>query len=258
MNYYRRHIGDYIRDTAHLSGLEDGMYTRLLDLYYMRETPIPADIDQACRLTRARSEDERHAVEVVLNEFFTLQDDGWHQKRVDGEIQIAREAAEKARKNGKPGGRPRKTQKDPESIPEITQPVSTENPEITQPVIFQNPEKSSPTTNHQPPVNTPVVPLAGDANSGNLDKPKRKRQLPDDFSLTDLRRQAAVRYWRERDRLDLNPNDEFEKFKSHHRGKGSRMADWDAAWQTWYSGALRFNTKQHQPTTSATFAGYAK
>ena len=42
MNYYERHIGDYLKDTAHLSLLEHGVYSRLLDVYYTRESPIPA------------------------------------------------------------------------------------------------------------------------------------------------------------------------------------------------------------------------
>lgn len=90
MNYYRHHIGDYLRDTAHLSMLEDAAYRRLLDLYYMREQPIPADPVAACRLIRARGDDECSAVRAVLEEFFTLEDDGWHQKRADGEIALAR------------------------------------------------------------------------------------------------------------------------------------------------------------------------
>jgi uncharacterized protein YdaU (DUF1376 family) len=32
VNYYERHIGDYLKDTAHLSLLEHGIYTRLLDV----------------------------------------------------------------------------------------------------------------------------------------------------------------------------------------------------------------------------------
>ena len=43
MNYYKRHIGDYLKDTAHLSLLEHGVYARLLDVYYTRETAIPDD-----------------------------------------------------------------------------------------------------------------------------------------------------------------------------------------------------------------------
>lgn len=86
MNHYPHHIGDYDSDTAHLEWVEDLAYTRLLRLYYRTERPISADLNEACRLVRAKAKDERRAVETVLKEFFTLQEDGWHNKRADIEI----------------------------------------------------------------------------------------------------------------------------------------------------------------------------
>ena len=84
MNHYPRHIGDYIKDTSHLSLLEHGAYARLLDVYYTREAPIPAD--QAARLVGARTKEERAAIDSVLAEFFTLENGAWRQKRADEEI----------------------------------------------------------------------------------------------------------------------------------------------------------------------------
>lgn len=85
MNYYERHIGDYLKDTAHLSLLEHGVYTRLLDVYYSNEGPLDDD-KVACRLVGAKSGAERAAVRAVLIEFFAQRDDGWHQARCDREI----------------------------------------------------------------------------------------------------------------------------------------------------------------------------
>lgn len=84
MNYYERHIGDYLKDTAHLSLLEHGIYTRLLDVYYTRETPIPKS--DVARLIGARSRDEKQALDAVLIEFFTLEADAYVQHRCDNEI----------------------------------------------------------------------------------------------------------------------------------------------------------------------------
>lgn len=86
MNYYERHIGDYLKDTAHLSLLEHGVYTRLLDVYYTRESAIPDD--QAARLIGARSKEEREALAAVLDEFFQKTESGWIQGRC--ELEIAR------------------------------------------------------------------------------------------------------------------------------------------------------------------------
>lgn len=106
MNYWERHIGDYARDTAHLSLLEHGVYTLLLDRYYATEAPIPED--QAHRVARARSKEEKAAVDAVLSEFFTLAGGVWTNGRCDEEIEKARIRIETAKANGKRGGRPKK------------------------------------------------------------------------------------------------------------------------------------------------------
>lgn len=108
MNYYERHMGDYLKDTAHLSLLEHGIYGRLLDVYYTREAPIP--LDQAARLIGARSKDERAALEIVLHEFFVQKTDGFHQARCDAEIAAYQKRVEHNQRVGKLGGRPRKTE----------------------------------------------------------------------------------------------------------------------------------------------------
>ena len=83
MNYYERHIGDLIKNTAHLSMIEDGAYNRLLDVYYTREGPLPGTLKECWKLARATSKAERDAVSYVLAEFFELRDDGYHQARCD-------------------------------------------------------------------------------------------------------------------------------------------------------------------------------
>ena len=96
MNYYSHHIGDYLTATAHLSILEDGCYRRLMDRYYTTEAPLPSDEQVLFRLLRARSEDEKEAVRVVLDEFFALTDAGWTHKRCDEEISQYKEKSGKA------------------------------------------------------------------------------------------------------------------------------------------------------------------
>lgn len=106
MHKYDRHIGDYIRDTAHLSDLEDLAYRRLLDLYYLDEKPIGTDLVSVARKVRMATPDGVTVIESVLREFFTEQPDGWHQKRADEEIAAYRNRVISARINGEKGGRP--------------------------------------------------------------------------------------------------------------------------------------------------------
>lgn len=130
MNYYKRHIGDYMKDAGHLSLLEHGVYTRLMDVYYTRESGIPAD--QAARLIGARSKDELAALAQVTQEFFSVVDGCYTQGRC---VRVIGEMLDKAETNrvvGKRGGRPKKqTETVVSDNPEITQMVSEKNPDVT-------------------------------------------------------------------------------------------------------------------------------
>lgn len=104
MNHYPHHIGDYQLATAHLSEREDLAYRRMLDCYYRDEKPFPDDIERIAR--QVRMPDATAEVEAVLREFFVLKKTGWRQKRCDLELREFRARSERARKNGKKGGRP--------------------------------------------------------------------------------------------------------------------------------------------------------
>ena len=99
MNYYEHHLGDYAQATAHLSFVEDAAYSRLLRKYYAEEKPLPAELRAVQRLIGARTDEEREAVQVVMEEFFTLEDDGWHNKRADAEIEKVIGKRQKAKKS---------------------------------------------------------------------------------------------------------------------------------------------------------------
>lgn len=95
MNYFEHHIGDYLKDTAHLSLLEHGIYRRLMDVYYTRESAIPAA--EVARLVGARSRDEKEALQAVLGEFFVLDAEHWRQARCDAEIARFQDKQRKAK-----------------------------------------------------------------------------------------------------------------------------------------------------------------
>jgi uncharacterized protein YdaU (DUF1376 family) len=86
MNYFEHHIGDYAEATAHLTFVEDAAYSRMIRKYYATEKPLPADVKAVQRLVAARTKEEREAVATVLEEFFVLAEDGWHNARCDAEI----------------------------------------------------------------------------------------------------------------------------------------------------------------------------
>lgn len=204
VNYYRRHIGDYLRDTSHLSLLEHGVYTRLLDIYYTRESAIPAD--QAARLIGARTKEEREAVERVLEEFFARDGDLWVQQRCEREIATAAEKAERNREIGKRGGRPRKTE-----TQTVFEQKPTENPDGFQIEPTQNPSHK-PIANSQERV----------ARTRRTRAPE-KIPLPEGFGVSD-----RVRLWAEAKGYG-RLQERLEHFASKARARGYLYADWDEA-----------------------------
>lgn len=124
MNHYPRHVGDFAAATAGLSLTERGAYNALLDQYYAHEKPLPLEAREVQRMAVAATKTERDAVDYVLKRFFVRQDDGWHQKRADEEIQAYRCKADKARENGQKGGRRKNLNGSDSGTNSLTNPVS--------------------------------------------------------------------------------------------------------------------------------------
>lgn len=106
MHYYSFNIGDYASHTRHLTREEDLAYRRILDLYYLQEKPLSKDPQVVARLILMN--DCSTDVERVLNEFFTLGENGWENKRADAEIAKYHGKSEKAREAGKASAEARK------------------------------------------------------------------------------------------------------------------------------------------------------
>ncbi|MDE1139939.1 MAG: YdaU family protein [Paraburkholderia tropica] len=108
MNFYKRYIGDYLRDTLRLSMIQDGAYGRLIDVYYAEEKPLPLKKEELYQIARATNKAEREAVDTVIGRFFIETPEGYRHKRIEEEIGKAKTKAEANQLNGKKGGRPRK------------------------------------------------------------------------------------------------------------------------------------------------------
>lgn len=128
MHYYKFNISNWYLNTAHLSLEEEAVYFRLINHYYDSEQAIPVETQSVIRRLRLGSYSD--IVGLVLQEFFTLEADGWHHKTCDELIHEYHSTADKNRKNGKGGGRPIKN-KELENNPKITQSVTKDNPLVT-------------------------------------------------------------------------------------------------------------------------------
>lgn len=99
MHYFQFNIGDYARDTAHLTEMEDLAYRRMLDLYYRSEKPLPESIDEIARLIRMRTHCD--CIAIVLQDFFELHADGYRNGRADQELERTYSKSIKARESAK-------------------------------------------------------------------------------------------------------------------------------------------------------------
>lgn len=146
MKFYQFNPGDYLRDTAHLSLIEDAIYRRALDWLYSSEKPLPLDIVAAARLLRVA--DHSAALGVILAEFLTETPDGWISNRANKQIEqyqkMQQGGADGAAKRwGKAGGgSPDKGGDDlpitPGNAPDNATPIAPPIGEPTGPLMLTN------------------------------------------------------------------------------------------------------------------------
>lgn len=169
MNYYKRHIGDYMKDASHLTLLEHGVYVRLMDVYYTREGSIPEG--QAGRLIGVRTKEDKEALATVVAEFFTVLDGHLVQQRCEREIASMQAKAESNRVVGKRGGRPKK------ETQTVSETSDSGNPKKTQMVSENNPNKTQANSHKPIAIKEEEIPLSSQgvgtprAGRGDDDKP---------------------------------------------------------------------------------------
>lgn len=208
MHYYKFNIGDYRRDTGHLTMLEHGAYRQLLDSYYLNEQPLPIDDAILMRTHSARNADEMQAIRNVLKDFFVRTDDGWvhnHCDRVIGDFHSKSEKAKEsanARWANKHAG-------SNDSGNEGNANAMRTHSEVN--------------ANHKPLTNI----------KNKKEGVKKATQLAEDFTLNE----TSIGYANER---GVNVTTELDSFRNWHTAKGSTYKDWQAAWRSWCDNAVKY------------------
>lgn len=196
MHYYQFNIGDYKSHTEHLSEMEDLTYRRLLDWYYLHETPIPLELTEVARQIRMRSHSD--CIALVLQEYFERTDDGWIHHRADKEIAKTDDKSEKASASAKARW---KKEKDANALRTQSEGNATHNTEhITQ------------DTKHKV-------------------KTQRGSRLPNDFLFP-----KEWADFCHQERPDLNIQKTFDSFKDFwisKPGAGGVKLNWEATWRNW-------------------------
>ena len=180
----------------HLSEIEDLTYRRLLDWYYLHESPIPNDLNEVARQIRMRSHSD--CITTVLLEYFERTPDGWVHYRADKEIDKVGDKSTKASKSAKIRW---DKVKDANALPTQSESNAT-----------QNTEHTTQDTKHK---------------KDN----KRGSRLSSDFLFT-----GEWLAFCKQERPELEPVQTFEKFKDYwiaQPGQKGVKLDWDATWRNW-------------------------
>lgn len=196
MHYYQFNIGDYQSHTSHLSDIEDLVYRRLLDWYYLHECPIPLDEAEVSRQIRMRSHIE--SIAIVLREYFERTDDGWIHHRANKEIAKADDKSVKASASAKA----RWSKKDANALPPLSESNATHN----------------------------TLPITQDTEHKTQKKILGKR-LANDFHFPKEWEEFC-----QQTRPELHPTQTFDKFKDYwiaQAGQKGVKLDWFATWRNW-------------------------
>jgi len=190
MHYYSHHIGDFQRDTASLSDADTLAYLRLLWMYYDTEQPLPNDPKKLAFRIGSNSD----AVQMLLEAFFSLENDVWNHKRCDAELATYRAKSDRARNANEVRWQSKRYLKsDPDKI----------------------------ATNNQEPITIVEA------------KPKQSRgtRLPADWKPSE--EQLAFCKTERPDLHPMATCDRFRDFWIAQAGSKGVKLDWDATWRNW-------------------------
>ena len=97
MQYYKHHIGDFIKDTSNLDDHQSMTYLRMLWKYYLDESPLSGSCEDIAFTVRS---DEK-TVRTLLKHFFISREGAWIHIRCEREIKGFYDKSEKARASAK-------------------------------------------------------------------------------------------------------------------------------------------------------------
>ena len=81
MQYYQLHLGDWLKETAHLTPEEEGIFLRCIAYYMDIEGPLKDDLPALKR--RLRLSPKNNILAKILGEFFILKDGFWVSENLD-------------------------------------------------------------------------------------------------------------------------------------------------------------------------------
>lgn len=224
MNFFKLYIGDYQRDTAHLSVVEHGAFMLMLQHYYATERPLPTG-KALHRMLRAQDKVERDAIDSIAAQFWRTTDAGLVNDRADEEIRKASKQCEAnravamAREDAR-----RSARKEHESCNESSHEMSTTR-----------------TQNQTPEPDTIANSVSKKPRLG------RGTRLPPDWDPG----AEGLAFAAQLGLVNGRANTELAKFRDYWAaatGQTASKADWQATWRNWVRKAVESAPRGMQAT----------
>jgi uncharacterized protein YdaU (DUF1376 family) len=246
MHYYSHNIDEFRSLTINMSREARWLFRDMLDIIYRTEEALPDDLNKICRSLGVRSEEEKAIVaEILLYEFVQV-DGGYMHPRAAEQISAYHDKADKARANGKSGGRRKTNPVSPETNPE---------PEETKPVADRF--DSEPTSPQQPsesqanckPITKNQELITKEEKRGNA----RASRLPADWSPSE-----ADELFCQTERPDLRASEVAARFRDYwtaQPGAKGRKTDWPATWRNWVRNERKQADARASPSSKFHLAG---
>jgi uncharacterized protein YdaU (DUF1376 family) len=248
MNFFKLYIGDYQRDTAHLSVTEHGAYMLMLQHYYATEKPLPTG-KALHRMLRATDKAERDAIDSIASQFWRTTDAGLVNDRADQELHKASEQAETNRRIAveREDARKRAREKHDQSTNRATNDEPNQTPDTRHHSVSETPRiqgnllpsvggcGAAPSA-HAPPTPPPAFDgLNAEALNGKAVVPIAAGfQLPEDWGNDALALGfKATEALREAER--------FRQYWVSGKGAGTRRSvkGWRQTWSNWLDKAAK-------------------
>jgi len=207
--YMPFYVGDYLADAAHISTLSHGAYLLLIMNYWQRGKALPANdrvLSGIAKLTPEQWAD----VKLDLADFFQEIDGCWRHKRIEQELETARDKVAKASAAGKASAEARANARS-------TDAEQASNHKIRVDEVRKEEENI----------------LVGQAaqSAPAMDR-RRGTMLPLDWQATPEMHSYAMDHGVPPEAIERMDTD----FREHWIGKpgaGGRKADWTLTYQTW-------------------------
>lgn len=242
--YVKFYTADYLADTIHLDSPDlHGAY--LLILFAMSrqdDCMLPDDpkrLATICRTTKTKFAKIWNEIEP----FFEKKDGKIFQKRLLSEVNQAKETSKKNSENAK------KRWGETAENSQSANATASANGDAGSHQVGNAISESQLESDNKPPIGPPegdddMFGFPEEPPSKPKPKPKTNRatSIPNGFP-DQIAIDAAITYWREQGRYDLDVRLEADKFRDNKLADGRTHKDWRAAWRTWYRNAVKFNRK---------------